>query len=175
MQRINWFPDPNMTGTAMIDRYGCDVDFPVVSGYKWMRATATGSGDLYAQYLLVSSNLPPAGTYHVHAICCAQGGSGLFRLYTVTGDKKFTLLIETGIKDNETKTIDANVTIPSNVTMILVRVVPPSTAGKIILMRDVLIESKTTYDSAVGGGFQASSRETRCRSTEGACKAGDRR
>lgn len=152
MQRINWFPDPNMTGTATINRNGCNVDFPVVSGYKWMRATTTGSGDIYAQYQLVSSNLPPAGQYHVHAICYAQGGSGLFRLYAGTENNMYTLLNETGIKDNETKTIDADVTIPSNVTQILVRVVPPSTAGKIILMRDVLIESKTTYDSAVGGG-----------------------
>ena len=151
MQRINWFPDPNRTGTATINRNGCDVDFLVVSGYKWMRATTTGSGDIYAQYPLVSSNLPPAGQYHVHAICYAQGGSGLCRLYAGTGNSMFTLLNETGIKDNETKTIDADVTIPSNVTKILVRVVPPSTAGKIILMRDVLIESKTTYDSAVGG------------------------
>lgn len=129
----------------------CDVDFPTVSGFRWLRATTSGSGDIYAQYQLTGVGLPRAGVYHIHAICYAQGSGALFRVYAgVVG--KFTILYETGIADNQTKPISADITIPANTTQLLIRVVPPSTVGKFILIRDILLESKSTYDTAVGGG-----------------------
>ena len=111
--------------------------------------------------------------YHIHAVCYAQGSGALFRVYAgVSGS--FTILHETGIADDQTKGINADITIPANATQLLIRVVPPSTVGKFILIRDILLESKSTYDTAVGGGFQASSRGTRCHSTD-AGRAGDAR
>ena len=171
--RINLFPDPNMANTIFkCIPAQCTVDFPTVSGFRWLRATASGSGDIYAQYQLMGVDLPPAGVYHIHAVCYAQGHGALFRVYAgVVG--KFTVLYQTGIADNQTKTIDADITIPANTTQLLIRVVPPSTVGKFILIRDILLESKSTYDTAVGGGFRASSRATRCRAHRSVRRAGD--
>lgn len=175
MQRINLFPDPNMANTIFqcIPRQ-CTVDFPTVSGFRWLRATTSASGDIYAQYVLAGANLPQAGVYHIHAVCYERGSNALFRVYAGVGNS-FTLLHETGIADNQTKIIDADITIPANTTQLLIRVVPPSTVGKFILIRDILIESKSTYDPAVGGGFRASSRETPCRSHRSVRRAGDAR
>lgn len=151
MQRINLFPDPNMANTIFqCIPSRCTVDFPTVSGFRWLRATTSGSGDIYAQYQLTGANLPRAGVYHIHSVCYAQGSGAFFRVYAgVSGS--FTMPHETGIADDQTKGIDADITIPANATQLLIRVVPPSTVGKFILIRDILLESKSTYDTAVGG------------------------
>lgn len=153
MQRINLFPDPNMANTIFqcIPSL-CTVDFPTVSGFRWLRATTSASGDIYAQYVLAGANLPPAGAYHIHAVCYARGSGALFRVYANVGNR-YSILYETGITDDQTKTIDADITIPANTTQLLIRVVPPSTVGKFILIRDILLESKSTYDTAVRGGL----------------------
>lgn len=172
-QRINLFPDPNMANTIFqCVSIRCTVDFPTVSGSRWLRAATSGSGDIYAQYQLTGANLPTAGVYHIHAICYAQGSGALFRVYANVGNG-FTILNETGIADNQTKMIDADITIPANTTQLLIRVVPPSTVGKFILIRNILLESKSTYDTAVGGGILASSPATPCHSVNAAHRAGD--
>lgn len=153
MQRINLFPDPNVANTIFqCIPSRCTVDFPTVGGSRWLRATTSASGDIYAQYVLAGANLPPAGVYHIHAVCYERGSNALFRVYAGVGNS-FTLLHETGIADNQTKIIDADITIPANTTQLLIRVVPPSTVGKFMMIRDILIESKSTYDPAVGGGL----------------------
>ena len=151
--RINWFPDPNMANTIFkCIPIRCTVDSPTVNGFRWLRATTSGSGgDIYAQYQLAGVNLPPAGTYHIHALCYAQGTGASFRVYIAVGNR-YTMPTETGVADNQTKLIDADITIPANATQLLIRVVPPSTVGKIIMIRDILLESKSTYDTAIGGG-----------------------
>ncbi len=152
MQRINLFPDPNMANTIFqCVPVRCTVDFPTVSGFRWLRATTSASGDIYAQYQLTGANLPQAGVYHIHSVCYARGSAALFRVYAGVGNS-FTLLHETSIADDQTKTIDADITIPANTTQLLIRVVPPSTVGKFILIREILLESKSTYATAVGGG-----------------------
>lgn len=153
MQRINLFPDPNMANTIFkcIPRQ-CTVDFPTVSGFRWLRATTSGSGDIYVQYQLTGANLPQAGVYHIHAVCYARDSGAFFRVYAGVGNS-FTLLHETSIADDQTRWIDADITIPANTTQLLIRVVPPSTVGKFILIRNILLESKSTYDTAIGGGL----------------------
>ena len=149
MQRINLFPDPNMANTIFkCIPSRCTVDFPTVSGSRWLRATTSGSGDIYAQYQLTGANLPQAGVYHIHAVCYARGSGALFRVHAGVGNS-FTLLHETSIADDQTKTIDADITIPANTTQLLIRVVPPSTVGKFILIRDILLESKSTWQILV--------------------------
>lgn len=174
--RTNLFPDPNVANTIFkCVPMRCTVDFPTVSGFRWLRATTSGSGDIYAQYQLTGVDLPRAGVYHIHAICYAQGSGALFRVYAVVG-AGFTLLYETGIADNQTKLISADITIPANTTQLLIRVVPPSTVGKFMLIRDILLESKSTYDTGVGGGgFRASSPGIRCRAHRSVRRAGDAR
>lgn len=154
MLRINLFPDPNMANTIFrCVPVRCTVDFPTVNGSRWLRATTNGSGgDIYAQYTLNGVNIPQAGVYHIHAICHAQGSGAMFRVYAGVGSR-FTVLNETGIADNQTKSIDADITIPANATQLLIRVVPPSTVGKIIMIKDILLEPKSTYDTGVGGGL----------------------
>lgn len=175
MQRINLFPDPNMANTIFqCIPSRCTVDFPTVSGFRWLRATTSASGDIYAQYVLAGANLPQAGVYHIHAVCYTRGSGALFRVYANVGNG-YSMLHETSIADDQTKTIDADITIPANTTQLLIRIVPPSTVGKFILIRDILLESKSTYDTAIGGGFQASSRETRCHSHRSVRRAGDAR
>lgn len=164
--RINWFPDPNMANTIFkCVPIRCTVDFTTVNGFRWLRAKTSASGEAYAQYELAGVNLPQAGVYHIHAICYAQGSGAMFRVYAGVGSR-FTVLNETGIADNQTKSIDADITIPANATQLLIRVVPPSTVGKIIMIKDILLESKSTYDTGVGGGFQASSPWTPCRAND---------
>lgn len=172
--RINWFPDPNMANTIFkCIPIRCTVDLPTVSGFRWLRATTSASGDVYAQYELAGVNLPPAGVYHIYAVCYAQGSGALFRVYAGIGNR-FTILHETGIADNQTKRIDADITIPANATQLLIRVVLPSTVGKFMLIRDILLESKSTYDTAVGGGgFRASSPATPCQGIKTVRRAGD--
>lgn len=173
--RINLFPDPNMANTIFkCIPMRCTVDCPTVSGFRWLRATTSGSGDVYAQYQLTGVNLPPAGVYHIRSICYTQGSGALFRVYAGVGDR-FTILYEIGIADNQTKIIDADITIPANTTQFLIRVVPPSTVGKFILIRNILLESKSTYDTAVGGGFRASSPGTRCQGIKATRRAGGAR
>lgn len=173
--RTNLFPDPNVANTIFkCVPMRCTVDFPTVSGFRWLRATTSGSGDIYAQYQLTGVDLPRAGVYHIHAVCYAQGSGAFFRVYaSISG--RFVLINQTGIADNETKLIDADITIPAGTTQLLIRVVPPSTVGKFILIRDILLESKSTYDTGVGGGFRASSRATRCRAHRSVRRAGDAR
>ncbi|KAB6797502.1 hypothetical protein GBK67_05605, partial [Bifidobacterium longum] len=152
MQRINLFPDPNIANTIFkCITVQCTVDFPTVSGFRWLRATTSGSSDGYAQYQLTGVNLPPAGVYHIHAVCYARDSGALFRVYAGDGNR-YTILHQTSIADDQTKWIDADITIPANTTQLLIRVVPPSTVGKFILIRDILVESKSTYDTAVRGG-----------------------
>ena len=149
MQRINLFPDPNMVNTIFkCITARCTVDFPTVSGFRWLRATTSGSGDIYAQYQLTGANLPQAGVYHIHAICYTRGSGAFFRVYAGDGNR-YTILDETGIADDQTKVIDADITIPANTTQLLIRVVPPSTVGKFILIRDILLESKSTWQILV--------------------------
>ena len=149
MQRINLFPDPNMANTIFqCITARCTVDFPTVSGFRWLRATTSGSGDIYAQYQLTGANLPQAGVYHIHAICYTRGSGAFFRVYAGDGNR-YTILDETGIADDQTKVIDADITIPANTTQLLIRVAPPSTVGKFILIRDILLESKSTWQILV--------------------------
>ena len=149
MQRINLFPDPNMANTIFkCITARCTVDFPTVSGFRWLRATTSDSGDIYAQYKLTGANLPQAGVYHIHAACYARGSAACFRVYAGDGNR-YTILCETGIADDQTRWIDADITIPANTTQLLIRVIPPSTVGKFILIRDILLESKSTWQILV--------------------------
>lgn len=149
MQRINLFPDPNMANTIFkCITSQCTVDFQTVSGFRWLRATTSGSGNIYAQYQLMGANLPRAGVYHIHAACYAKGSAAFFRVYAGVGNS-FTILHETSLADDQTRWIDADITIPANTTQLLIRVIPPSTVGKFIMIRDILLESKSTWQILV--------------------------
>ena len=151
MQRINWFPDPNTTGTAPIGVANTKVDYPIVNGRKWLRATSTGTGDVHAEYALSGSQLPPAGSYHVHANAYAQKAGALFIVFVrVNGSYQQPLNVPVG--DGQTVTVDRTITIPAGCSQLIVRIGPnEQTVGAIGMMSDILIEPADTYD-AVGGG-----------------------
>lgn len=175
MQRINWFPDPLITGTMKIEAgNNAKIDYPTANNRKWLRATSVAAGDNYGQYILLESQLPPAGTYHVHALTYAQKATADFRIYARV-DGTYRMLLDVPVGDDMTITIDQNITIPSNTDQLLVRIaLDQKTVGARGMMSDILIERADTYDAAVGGGgFRASSRGTRCHAIKAVRRAGD--
>lgn len=176
MQRINLFPDPNITGTMRVDTgNNAKIDYPVVNDRKWLRATSVAAGGSYGQYTLLGSQLPPAGTYHVHALAYAQYATAYFRIHVrVAGT--YSMILEVPVGDGVTIMIDRNITIPSNTDQLLIRIaLDQETVGMRGMMSDILIERADTYDPAVGGGFRASSPATPCHSADAAHRAGDAR
>lgn len=153
MQRINWFPDPLITGTMKIETgNNAKIDYLVVNNRNWLRATSVAAGDNYGQYTLLESRLPPAGTYHVHALTYAQKATADFRIYARV-DGTYRMLLDVPVGDDMTITIDQNITIPSNTDQLLVRIaVGQKTVGARGMMSDILIERADTYGTAVGGG-----------------------
>lgn len=153
MQRINWFPDPLITGTMKIETgNNAKIDYLVVNNRNWLRATSVAAGDNYGQYTLLESRVPPAGTYHVHALTYAQKATADFRIYARV-DGTYRMLLDVPVGDDMTITIDQNITIPSNTDQLLVRIaVGQKTVGAKGMMSDILIERADTYGTAVGGG-----------------------
>ena len=151
MQRINWFPDPNTTGTAPIRVSNANVDYPLVNNRKWMRATGTGTGNVHADYALSGSQIPPAGSYHVHARAYAQKAQAYFIVSVrVGGSYQQQLTVPVG--DGQTVVVDQTITIPAGCDQLIVRIGPNSqTVGAVGMMSDILIERADTYDTAVGG------------------------
>ena len=175
MQRINWFPDPNITGTVKpVANNKTKVECPVVADNRnWIRATSTATGDNYAQYMLVGSQLPPAGSYHVHARAYAQRAQASFQVfYRINGSYKQPL--NTPVNQNQTVTVDRTITLPAGCDQMLVRLqLDATTVGAIGMMGNIVIERADTYDTAVGVGFRASSQATRCRAHRSVRRAGD--
>lgn len=155
MQRINWFPDPNITGTLATVNAGnnAKIEYPTVNNRKWLRATSVAAGDNYGQYTLLESRLPPAGTYHVHALAYAQKATADFRIYVrVAG--AYSMVLDVPVGDGMTITIDRNIIIPSNTDQLLIRIaLDQKTVGMKGMMSDILIERADTYGTAVGGGL----------------------
>ena len=177
MQRINWFPDPNITGTVKpVANNKTKVECPVVvNSRNWLRATSTATGDNYAQYMLVSSQLPPAGSYHVHALAYAQGAQASFQVfYRIGSSYKQPFSVPVG--NGQTVIVDKTITLPAGCDQMLVRLqLDATTVGAIGMMSNIIIESANTYDNAVGGGFRASSRATRCHSADAVHRDGGAR
>lgn len=152
MQRINWFPDPNITGTIKpIANNKVRVEYPVVNNRRWLRAISTAKGDNCAVYVLSGPQLPPSGSYHMHAIAYAQTANASFQVfYRVGGSYAQPLNMPVG--KNQTVTVDRTITIPNGCDQICVLIrLDGQTVGAIGMMSDILIERADTYDAAVGG------------------------
>lgn len=153
MQRINWFPDPLITGTLTPVAGNNDkIDYATANNHKWMRVTSVAAGDNYGQYMLVGDAIPPAGTYHVHALAYAQNTTADFRIY-VRVDDVYSTVLNVPVGDGETTKIDQNITIPSNTDQLLIRIALSQKVGVKGMMSEILIESADTYDKAVVGGL----------------------
>lgn len=154
MQRINWFPDPNITGTAKpVADNNARIDYPVVNNRNWLRATSIATGNNYAQYILSGSHIPSAGTYHVHAIAYARVTGAAFVVFVHVGGS-YSEVCRVPVGDGQTVIVDRTITIPSNTDQLLVRIeLDSNTVGAIGMMSEILIERAATYDTAVGGGL----------------------
>lgn len=152
MQRINWFPDPNITDTMHVFASGhVNVDYPVMNHRNWLRVTSTATGDNYAQYTLFGVQIPPAGSYHVHAKIYAQKGEANFIGFAKVGGS-YTAVFSVPVGDGQTVVVDRTFTIPSGCDQMLVRIgLNSETVSMIGMMSDILIERADTYDTAVGG------------------------
>lgn len=153
MQRINWFPDPDITGAVKpIGGNKIRVEYPVVANNRnWMRATSLAAGDNYGQYMLVGDAIPPAGTYHVHARIYAQNAAASFIVYSNV-NSSWKQLLNKPVADGQTLNVDSEITIPEGCSSLLVRMQLGKEVGLIGMMSEILIESADTYDKAVGGG-----------------------
>lgn len=154
MQRINWFPDPNITDT--IKPWWTNkvkIDYPVMNNHHWMRAISTAAGDNYAQYFLSGPQLPLSGSYHMHALAYAQGAQASFQVfYRVNGSYKEPLAVPVG--NGQTVMVDQTFTLPPGYDQMLVRMqLDTQTVGAVGMMSDIHIERADTYDPAVWGGL----------------------
>lgn len=152
MQRINWFPDPNTTGTMKIETgNNVNIAYPVISNRTWIRAISTATGDSYVQYLLFGSQIPPAGSYHVHANTYAQNGEAAFMVF-VRVNGSYMQLLNVPVGNGQSVAVDRTITIPARCEQMLVRIsLNKQPVGAIGMMSDIIIERADTYDTAVGG------------------------
>ena len=152
--RINWFPDPNITGTVKpAAKNKVKIDYPVVNNRNWLRVTSIDTGDNYAQYTLSGSQLPPAGSYHVHANAYAQRAQASFQIFYRVNDS-YKQPFSAAVGDGQTVVVDRTITLPAGYDQIIVRIqLDATTVGAIGMMSDILIERADTYDTAVGGGL----------------------
>ena len=174
MQRINWFHDPNITDTMkpIPGNNRAKIDYTTADNRKWMRVTSVATGDNYGQYIMVGDAIPPAGTYHVHARIYAQNAAASFIVYSNV-NSSWKQLLNKPVADGQTLNVDSEITIPEGCSSLLVRMQLGKEVGLIGMMSEILIESADTYDKAVGGGFRASSRGTRCHAIKAIRRAGD--
>lgn len=144
MQRINWFPDPNITQTfAHYAPSTMKIDFPFVNRRNWLRATVRTVGDDYAQYSLTGDRLPPAGTYHVHCLAYARHANAYARVYTNVGGE-YTVSLQKEIADRTTVDVDGTITVPNGCEEIIIRIIAGEVVGAIVMMSDILIERADT-------------------------------
>lgn len=151
MQRINWFPDPLMTGKTSAEvNNGAKKDYTVADNKNWVRFTSTATGDNFGQFSLSDGLIPPAGTYHVHARVYAQKAAANFIVYSNV-NSSWKQLLNKPVANGQTLTVDSEITIPEGCQRLLVRMQLGKAVGLIGMMSEILIESADTYDKAVGG------------------------
>lgn len=162
MQRINLFPNPNFAG-------------PLTGNYRWGGANGavrdnalhvTGSSGGYGVGVTVPINVPlvlsvraDASEDNVASISVWQANDN--------DSSKNQLLFSQKIKQGT-----SNVLARFMLTDYRLRIEVNPNRGHAALSQ-VLIERADTYDPAVGGGFRASSRATRCRAHRSVRRAGD--
>lgn len=152
MQRINWFPDPLITGKLFAEiNNGAAKAVVVADNKNWLRVTSTATGDNFGQFSLLGGLIPPAGTYHVHARVYAQKAAANFIVYSSV-NSSWKQLLNKPVADGQTLTVDSEITIPEGCQHLLVRMQLGREVGLIGMMSEILIESADTYDKAVGGG-----------------------
>lgn len=151
MQRINWFPDPLITGKLSAEiNNGAAKAVVVADNKNWLRVTSTATGDNFGQFSLSDGLIPPAGTYHVHARVYAQKAAANFIVYSNV-NSSWEQLLNKPVADGQTLTVDSEITIPEGCQRLLVRMQLGREVGLIGMMSEILIESADTYDKAVGG------------------------
>lgn len=151
MQRINWFPDPLITGKLFAEiNNGAAKAVVVADNKNWLRVTSTATGDNFGQFSLLGGLIPPAGTYHVHARIYAQKAAANFIVYSNV-NSSWEKLLNKPVADGQTLTVDSEITIPEGCQHLLVRMQLGREVGLIGMMSEILIESADTYDKAVGG------------------------
>ena len=151
MQRINWFPDPLITGKLFAEiNNGAAKAVVVADNKNWLRVTSTATGDNFGQFSLSGGLILPAGTYHVHARVYAQKAAANFIVYSSV-NSSWKQLLNKPVADGQTLTVDSEITIPEGCQHLLVRMQLGREVGLIGMMSEILIESADTYDKAVGG------------------------
>lgn len=164
MQRINLFPNPVFAGPLTgVSRWG-DSNGTVRDNA--LHVTGTRGG--YGFNVAVPFNVPLVLSMRVDA--SEDNVAGVMLIQTTdkpdVNNMVFSQRLKRGISD-----VLCRFTIPSHGFRFEVN----PNGIRDVAVSNVLIERADTYDPAVGGGFRASSRGTRCRSHRSVRRAGDAR
>lgn len=164
MQRINYFTNPNFTGPFInINSYG---------GAKASYNTSTKQLNISGDNCGYGFNLSvPADVDLVFAcflLTDAAKNNGPFCVYKVNDGNSVTIIGGQKVTQNATNLV-YRFHSPAN-GRIRIEFYPN---GQPVNIANPIVELADTYDKAVGGGFRASSRATRCRSHRSVRRAGD--
>lgn len=164
MQRINYFTNPNFTGPFInINAYG---------GVKASYNTSTKQLNISGDNCGYGFNLSiPADVDLVFACFLwtdAAKNNGPFCVYKVNDGNSVTIIGGQKVTQNATNLV-YRFHSPAN-GRIRIEFYPN---GQPVNIANPIVELADTYDKAVGGGFRASSRATRCRSHRSVRRAGD--
>lgn len=164
MQRINYFTNPNFTGPFInVSSYG---------GAKASYNTSTKQLNISGDNCGYGFNLSvPADVDLVFACFLwtdAAKNNGPFCVYKVNDGNSVTIIGGQKVTQNATNLV-YRFHSPAN-GRIRIEFYPN---GQPVNIANPIVELADTYDKAVGGGFRASSRATRCRSHRSVRRAGD--
>lgn len=147
VHRTNLIPDPrfqhveDMRGQGLSQVMAVDHE----NGHRYVRVFYDG---LEADpYLDIANILTAPGSYRLHFSAYAERGSGLVRVYTRTvGAPAYRMVTERGVADGQTVTTALGPFSLSSDT--IVRIVPPKTAGGLIMITECNLESASTFDES---------------------------
>lgn len=164
MQRINLFPNPVFAGPLTNNSNWGDANGTVRDNA--LHVTGTKGG--YGFNVKVPFNVPLVLSMRVNA--SEDNVAGMMIIQTTDKPDVNNIVVSQRLKRGISDVL-CRFTIPSHGFRFEVN----PNGIRDVAVSNVLIERADTYDPAVGGGFRASSRGTRCRSHRSVRRAGDAR
>lgn len=146
VHRTNLIPDPRFQHVDRLKSSGVTVDaVNHENGHRYVRAVYDGVGA--DPYLDIANILTAPGSYRLFFNVYSNGGNGLVRVYTRTaGASAYRLAAERGVADGQTVRTALEPFLLDPVT--IVRIIPPKTAGGMIMIAECNLELASTFDQA---------------------------
>ena len=145
VHRTNLIPDPRFQHVEDMRDQGLSQVAAVdhENGHRYVRVFYDGSEA--DPYLDIANILTAPGSYRLHFSAYAEGSNGLVRVYTRTvGASAYKMVTERGVADGQTVTTALGPFSLSSDT--IVRIVPPKTAGGMIMITQCNLELASAFD-----------------------------